>query len=80
MLLDALDILEEAVSLVLEDLSGESGGRLRRYNRWVESVQHCNTVVLVEWTELELVDQDPPPNPDIELGVEGVNLALLLLD
>lgn len=52
MLLDALDILEEAVSLVLEDLSSESSGRLRRYDRWVERVQHCNAVVLVERTEL----------------------------
>lgn len=57
-LLDSLDVFEEAISLVLEDGGGQLGCRLGGVDGWVEGVEHGNTVVLVEWSQGEFVDQD----------------------
>lgn len=57
-LLDALNVLEEAFTLPLQDCSSEFGSGLRGDDRRVQGVEHGNAVVLIKGFERQLIDED----------------------
>lgn len=57
-LLDALNVLEEAIPLLLQSRSCEFGSWSRCDHGWIQGVEHRHTVVLVKRHQRELVDED----------------------
>jgi len=57
-LVDGRDVLEEAISLLLQVVFGDFDCRRSRCKGRVQGVEHGDTVVPVEWCKRKFVDQD----------------------
>lgn len=49
-------------------------------DRGVQSIEHGNAIGLVERVQGEFVDQCPPSETQVDLSIEGLDLALLVFD